>query len=337
MEPEGSVTLKAISALGVLPDLDLEDLIPSRSYEEIQGPSIRTEALRPVADAFIRNMKRVDQMAQMPMAIACIAATLEKDGEFKVPLARSQPVTIPFKEYPDLNNLGSYLRPTKCLTIDNIKWLSPFMNDPERLKLELYGAISLVRFLMFQGLGLSVNAWLSSLIVGAWTAFETLAGDLWEEAINAHPKTLATRASQLRAGEQKPSISFDRLGKFGFNLAGIMGTLLRESRNNPFQTLEQIAETYQYTFPNGPHVSRKEFWKDKDIFAVSLLRNVIAHRAGVADHKFIGKAESDARLAHFKEDAEIQLDGALVSELLTGLFAFAKKAIHSVDGWIAAN
>jgi hypothetical protein len=41
-----------------------------------------------------------------------------------------------------------------------------------------------------------LDASLGSMVTGAWTAFEILAGDLWEQAINAHPTGLAALAGK---------------------------------------------------------------------------------------------------------------------------------------------
>ena len=41
------------------------------------------------------------------------------------------------------------------------------------------------------GSGVGLDAMLSAAITGTWTAYETMAGDLWETALNIHPNTLA--------------------------------------------------------------------------------------------------------------------------------------------------
>lgn|GEM_PF-3817188 len=47
---------------------------------------------------------------------------------------------------------------------------------------------------------MGIEAFLSSLLLGAWTAFESLAADLWEEALNVHPHTLAVlKTSEKRS------------------------------------------------------------------------------------------------------------------------------------------
>jgi hypothetical protein len=185
------------------------------------------------------------------------------------------------------------------------------------------------------------NTLMSAQLVLAWTAFETLAGDLWEEAINFHPQTLATRASELlkdpaTKGIQEPSLPILYLSEHDFNLEKKMGTAIRVHRGNPFQSLDSIANTYQTTFPKG-WVNDQNFWKDTGVRSAFLLRNLIVHRAGVVDEEFRKKSKPYAKLQGFKVEERFYLDGELLSELVLSLLDFAHRLIQSVDKWIKAN
>ena len=182
MESEGSVVANVTPAFITLPDQQIEDLIPNRSYERFQTSSVKTEKLRTIADAFIYNMRRVDQLSEMPLAIASMAS--ERNGETTYKSCG----TKTFK-YRAGNLLGTSTE--KYVTINNVWWLSPYIDDEELLRRQVYKAVGLVRILTVAGRGAGVQGWLSSVLLGTWTAFETLAGDLWVEAINIHPHILS--------------------------------------------------------------------------------------------------------------------------------------------------
>jgi hypothetical protein len=62
---------------------------------------------------------------------------------------------------------------------------------------------------MLQGTpsGVGLEAMLSSALTGTWTAFETMAGDLWETAVNIHPAVLAELRGKRKRQENPPQDS----------------------------------------------------------------------------------------------------------------------------------
>src|ERR1017187_1304878 len=56
---------------------------------------------------------------------------------------------------------------------------------------------------------------LSSMIIGTWTAFETMAADLWELVVNEKPTTglKQYRKKQKERGHEVERISFDKIGR----------------------------------------------------------------------------------------------------------------------------
>ena len=172
---------------------------------------------------------------------------------------------------------------------------------------------------------------MSAQLVLAWTAFETLAGDLWEAAINLHHPTLVQKAAEGKSIQIR--LLFE---KHGFDLRNKMGTVLLDHLDRPFQSMKSMKKTYQSTFPDG-WVSQDSFWDDKDLRSTCSLRNLIVHKASIVDKKFLEDGKDDGRLLVFKEGHRFYLNGELLAELLTGLFAFSERLIQAVDGWIDRN
>jgi hypothetical protein len=172
---------------------------------------------------------------------------------------------------------------------------------------------------------------MSAQLVLAWTAFETLAGDLWEAAINTHHPTLIQKACGGQAIPVRLLIE-----NHGFDLRNKMGTLLIDHLDRPFQSLKSMRERYQSTFPEG-WASQRSFWDDKNISAASSIRNLIVHKSSIVDRKFLDECVNDARLLAFKEGEQFYLNGKLLSDLVNGLFVFSGRLIQSVDGWMERN
>jgi hypothetical protein len=148
-------------------------------------------------------------------------------------------------------------------------------------------------------------------INGVWSAFETLAGDLWEAALNAHPNKLADlrgspnriiKAAGVRssaspseeAGDgRKASLILSEMHKYSrgtFNLSGVMGSILRTRFK--FSTLEGIRAAYSSAFNPDTHPQRIDTsLADKSLDSLSKVRNLFAHRSGIVDDKFLEEAQ----------------------------------------------
>src|SRR5439155_17198202 len=77
----------------------------------------------------------------------------------------------------------------------------------------------------------SVQALMAAMLIGLWTAFESLAQDTWISAVNACPNPLASNVmsaadSALKTGSQAKSISYAHFTGSDFDFRRTMGTLL---------------------------------------------------------------------------------------------------------------
>jgi hypothetical protein len=168
---------------------------------------------------------------------------------------------------------------------------------------------------------------MSMQLVLSWTAFETLAGDLWEAALNTHHSTLLQKAPG-----DKPIKLKDLHLTYGYDLRHKMGSVLRDVLGNPFQSFRTMKQVYLDTFTEG-NASAATFWDNKDVSSTFHLRNLTVHRAGIVDGQFLADCKADNRMQAYKRDERFYLDGHLLSELVRGLFTFARELIQSVDSW----
>jgi hypothetical protein len=206
----------------------------------------------------------------------------------------------------------------------------------------------------------SFEAVLDAVVIGTWAAFETLAGDLWEEALNAHPdrlsslegkETTETKNSIARARGEEGSartqddrkekdnpraIRLDLLGKFGFDLGKVMGKILRD--RFAFSRLEDVRMAYVKAFRYEAEGKLIVDCLNSDALdCLSAVRNVIVHKSGRADGSFRIRIGSDVRFQGTKVDDPVVLDGGLVKSLVDPAVGRAVELCRLVDLWLERN
>jgi hypothetical protein len=224
---------------------------------------------------------------------------------------------------------------------------------------------------------------MQSQLVAAWTAFETLAGDLWVAAVNLQPMYLAsltgTRSrieKQLHGKPKEKSKSTDatkpaaqgndapemdantlcdtisdqivtlglmsKVTQGKFNLGDKMGTLLREAKRVEFVTLTSIREAYSRAFSEraGRRV-RQERVKNidnalarKELDALSAVRNLIVHKAGIADDQYEKQAWCLPSALRLGPKQSLRLDGEILRTLLESVMHACVELIGAVDSWL---
>ena len=93
---------------------------------------------------------------------------------------------------------------------------------------------------------------MSSQIIASWTAFEAMAGDLWEASLNIKPDKLAKLAGRTRTprtqADDPRRIKLDWLYKHQFDLSKVMGTVFLEDKRYSFDSLDGVREAYNDAF-----------------------------------------------------------------------------------------
>jgi hypothetical protein len=74
-----------------------------------------------------------------------------------------------------------------------------------------------------------IESTLSSMIIGMWTTFETLAGDLWEATVNCHPHGLSLLAGKRKNPGQN-QMGDDQQPKAGQEMKKDAGRMIQFSR-----------------------------------------------------------------------------------------------------------
>ena len=185
-----------------------------------------------------------------------------------------------------------------------------------------------------------------SCITGTWTAFETMAGDLWEAALNAHPDRLANlkgrnrckaqyndnEAMQPRYSVDSKQLSLDAIAKHGWSTDRMMGTILKQRYS--FATLYGIRTAYSEAFSKN-YNNIDEVICSELLDALSVLRNVIVHKSSIADQEYVVRSARISRLPHAVVGEKIAIDGNFVASIIDGTFCLSMSLLEAVDKWIA--
>src|SRR5882724_8577934 len=172
--------------------------------------SIEHEQIRDVAAAFIANVSRVVEAAAAPISIifwsrvqqeAIDEAHLEVWGDL-----------LPRK-------VDDALKPQFDQTIARLrqKFRDEVEADPNEYGNRLFLAAGQLEVFQKNDMGIrtGLDAILRGMVTGMWTAFEVLASDLWEAALNAHPAGLAELKGKPPASMPTPKKPFTVLGPDG--------------------------------------------------------------------------------------------------------------------------
>jgi hypothetical protein len=209
------------------------------------------------------------------------------------------------------------------------------------------------------GMRIALNGLLSSMIAGTWTAFETLAGDLWESALNAAPKRLALlngpahRIEKMvgsKAKAQSPAdqansqddseedgiadraVSLNamhRASRGTFNFRRLRGTVQREGLG--FDSLNGIREAYSRAFHKPFSKEIDQALADRRLDAIQEVRNLLVHKAGVADQRYIDRARKFPTAPRVEKHRRLKLTGVIVADLIEPVMQIAARLIAGVD------
>jgi hypothetical protein len=175
---------------------------------------------------------------------------------------------------------------------------------------------------------------LLSLISATWTAFEILAGDAWQLALNSRPDQIAEKVlgqlfpSGTPEGLSAKAIPLWMAAKYGFDLRNHIGDILKPHVD--FSDLKQIQKAYAAAF--GTNAAFESAVADKNLLTLGATRNLVVHRGGLVDEKY-NKITNQS----FETSQPLPLDPTFLSGILEAGMTACRTLITCVDGWLCAN
>jgi hypothetical protein len=166
-------------------------------------------------------------------------------------------------------------------------------------------------------------------IVFAWTAFECLAGDMWEVAVNEKAIDLGHPAFQhlpqdsiATEGITTRNVAVGILARYGFDLRNALGTVLRPKFD--FSSVTGIQTGYEAAFGRVGRLG--EILGDKELVRLEITRHAVVHRAGVVDEEYIRRTSSN-----LSEGQLVPIDGEGVISMLIAMARAACELADFVD------
>jgi hypothetical protein len=321
---------------------------------------LKTVALTETVKAFVSNMERVASLADFPINVVDISTTWARLGTQACLRLVSKPMLDQddLQKDPDLmDKLTEEMAPLMK------EWATKQLNVSEYAKSHEHAIKQLNGYLSLEDPVSGIEGILAALLTGTWTAFETMAGDLWVAALNAQPEGLAqltgrpARIAKL-AGETSRGDEDDLSGAEStvgpdeskvvrlndiqalthgdYDIRHKMGSLLRGRFK--FVTLSGIRQAYSAAFSeqeqNARTASIDSALANKALDAMSIVRNIIIHKAMVADQEYVRKAKRCPLAPQIQAGDRLQLDGVICCTLISPVVAASVGLIKAVDTWL---
>jgi hypothetical protein len=303
----------------------LELVRPKKHARRENVVRVRSACLNEVVNTFFNNVARTNSFCWFPAHVAAQAIRDQLCRDYAV-----------FKVTGKLNlRKASYdERTEKAIWMESRKQKRRMTqkgagDDERRLKI----GVPYIRDLLSHEFGTqqSMLNILFSVVVESWTAFETLAADLWYVALDHGSEEWRKRSGlkydKPRVSDSEPpaSIDLDTIADPQKNY----GSFLRDTEKVSFQKLSNIVSAYKTTF--GKDEIKNLFEKYSYIFALSAVRNVITHKAGVADRKYVDAVKPFPELNGVAQGTSMRIDGEIVRKLRKAAIIVGNELVLFVD------
>jgi hypothetical protein len=200
----------------------------------------------------------------------------------------------------------------------------------------------------------ALSALLAGMLMGTYTALESLATDLWVEVVNRCPQPLADnvlesgRTREMDASEvenkQEAMLPMSWLSEMNYNPRHHMGTVLKKRKKVSFESFKSTELAYAAAFQirggkklrENPELAGIFLKASDDIVVLEAVRNLYAHRGGVTDQKFLDTVERRNPVFPVPERVKpFPIDGEIVCHYVNRAVDFSNSLFGFVDNWLA--
>lgn len=182
------------------------------------------------------------------------------------------------------------------------------------------------------------GTWLRALEQSAamalWSAFESLASDLWVYAVNSRPNLFAARVmkqfseSLQRQRLSSRSIPIGIAAKYSFDLRNHIGDIVADGID--FTSMSDVKKAYTSAFELDK--KEQEILEAQELKRLVLIRNLIAHRSGVVDAEFKERTGCSDNVGD-----ELKIDDGLEKQLMAAVESAGVYLLKMVDSSLAKS
>ncbi len=294
--------------------------------------------LQPITRAFIRNMNRVRGIGVLSINLVSIAVVNEA--------ARVEALVNKKIPLHDPRVTGGHPKFDHALfkEVDKERerlvggWTKAWPDfDSKTWVLGVYGMNKIIDCNPKEA-GEAVQTTMAAMLIGLWTAFESMAQDTWIASVNARPVPLAQRVlepgARLETGEQTKSVSWKVISGAGFDLRGTMGDTLLRERKVDFQSLKMIRAAYNVAFAGEIEPIFK--LHNTELFRLETVRNLFVHKGGLVDRKFVERMGNEPDMKD-KIGRSLSVNGEYVAHKANVVAVCSTQLLQAVDKWLLDN
>jgi hypothetical protein len=296
-------------------------------------PELKTESLKPVGKSYERNIKRMYSLVLFPPAAVWITMTVQRctdrvEAKFPRMDKRNRVALIEAEVKKQMQRETTIIE-------QGGKFAEQLIEQQQKVSFHILSEQGNAEFRD------GPEAWMASQIIATWTAFEAMAGDLWEAALNAKPAILAKLSgrnpSKPRSSSDDPRrIKLDYLYRYNFDLSDHMGSIFVEDKRYSFDRLDGIREAYADAFSvDGDQIAR--IVDDQALEISSLVRNNLVHNGGIIDAAYLRRTSVLPPEAIGGLGEPILIDGELVAKINRPMIKAGHDLIVAVDSWLASH
>jgi hypothetical protein len=313
-------------------DLKYYALIHGRHVRKDRMLKIRSKCLQNVMVTFYNNLARTDSFSVFPAVVG--SESLKNQfwtdcAVFKV----TGKLSTRKRKFDKKTEKAIRAEFSRLHKSGRSRWFKGKTDDQARI----LSAANRIEFMCRHELGAhhSIEALFYAVVVESWMTFETFVADLFYEALNnGLPEwriNVGRKYKEFIGGSnwepQKiaPRVVHDPQEAYG--------SFLKESDAISFQKFRSIKFWYKTAFGKGI----EKFFRETEsgyIRALSAVRNVILHKAGIADATYKNEVEKFPELNSVEENKLICLDGEIVRKLRNAAIAVGIELLLYIDGLI---
>lgn len=308
---------------------------------------IKTPGLYSVAESLLNNLRVIHTMiGHNPLLISLALIHQQIQDRAKLDVFRHLNTPDTYRLKPSEQGLF-----TAAILTHRKQHADASKADPESFQKAIRRGTDVLKIIAHENplVLVGIHSVFVLMVINMWTVFESMAGDLWEASLNTHPQRLAALSGSRRriGGRTAPrpvsdgdddgkSINLNVLQKYGYDVSKAMGTVLRSKGKVGFTRLSDIREAYSVAFSDDANDIDKVL-EDNALDAISAVRNLLVHKAGMVDEEFLQRSKAIPYLPRLSLGDKLQLDGDIVKKQIEPVIRLSVSLLQAVDAWIVRN
>ena len=313
-----------------------KDAGPSKDAFECAGllPSrIRNRSLLPVAAAFKESVETVDFLKITPHALLSHGYAEAASFEFFWKLAKTDDIHAS----SDIHDVTSAYEDWFSRVRRRVETVAATEGAQKEFRKHLWETANrqIATLLKDKQVASALRSLTLARVVLGWTAFECLAVDGWETALNESTVGLGQPAFKhisMESGSDEGitarHVPVGLLAKHGFDLRRKLGTVLRTKFD--FTSVAGIRQAYKAAFED--HDTLTQILVDPKVMHLEATRHLIVHGGGLVDEEFVRRTGST-----FPIGQAIPLDEEEIASLLDAMMTAGSRSLIFVDESLATS